>query len=104
MARGGAPSRPNRDSDRGPQRSPPDARGAVYQFQANPRAQRTGTRRDANRGPPRTFEYRHPPPRASERPLLTARHDSPEALTFPTNNAQEKFREVEDLSDTDDAE
>ena len=76
----------------------------MYHFRANQGAQRTETRRDTNRGPPRTFEFRHPPPKASERPLLTARHDSPEALTFPTNNAQEKFREVEDLSDTDDTE
>jgi non-canonical poly(A) RNA polymerase PAPD5/7 len=104
MARAGLSSRSNRDADRGPPRPPSDARGAMYHFQANQGNQNTRLRRDTNRRPPRTFDYHHPPPKASERPLLTARHDSPEALTFPTNNTQDKFREIEDLSDADDAE
>jgi non-canonical poly(A) RNA polymerase PAPD5/7 len=102
MAPSGVPSRSNRDADRGPPR-PPETRGAMYHFQANQGNQNTRPRRDTNR-PPRTFDYRHPPPKASERPLLTTRHYSPEALTFPTNNTQDKFREIEDLSDTDEAE
>src|SRR5947207_1623839 len=84
--------------------SPRDARGVMYHFQANPRNQSHRPRQDPSRLPPRTFEYRHPPPRASERPLLTTRHVSPEALTFPANHTQDKFRAVEDLSDADEAE
>jgi non-canonical poly(A) RNA polymerase PAPD5/7 len=104
MVRAGMSSRSNRDADRGPPRPPPGAGGAMYHFQANQGNQNTGPRRDTNRRPPRTFDYRHAPPKASERPLLTARHDSSEALTFPSNNTQDKFREVEDLSDADEAE
>lgn len=76
----------------------------MYHFQANQRNQNNGPRQDTSRRPPRTFDYRYPPPKASERSLLTARHVSPEALTFPTNHTQDKFREVEDLSDADEAE
>lgn len=101
MVRAAMPPRSARDADRGPPRPPPDARDAMYHFQANRGNQNPGPRRDANRRPQRTFDYRHPPPKASERPLLTARHDATEALTFPTSHAQDKFREAEDLSDAD---
>jgi non-canonical poly(A) RNA polymerase PAPD5/7 len=73
----------------------------MYHFQGN---QNTGSQRDTSRRPPRTFDFRYPPPKTSERPLLTARHNSSEALTFPTNATQDKYREIVDLSDDDEAE
>jgi non-canonical poly(A) RNA polymerase PAPD5/7 len=76
----------------------------MYHFQANHENQNTGPQPDTSRRPPRTFDYRHPPPKASERPLLTTRHNSSEALTFPTNHTQDKYREIADLSDADEAE
>jgi non-canonical poly(A) RNA polymerase PAPD5/7 len=70
----------------------------MYHFQGNQGNQNTSRR------PPRTFDFRYPPPKPSERPLLTARHNSSEALTFPTNHTQDRYREIADLSDADEAE
>src|SRR2546423_6614747 len=68
----------------------------MYHFQGN---QNTGP----NNRPPRAFNFRHPPLKVSERPLLTAKHTSPEVLAFPASNAPDRFRGVEDLSDADEA-
>ena len=75
---------------------PPDAtNAAMYHFQGT----QDGTSR--NRRPPRNFDFRAPRLKAFERPLLTAKHDSSENPTFPQNHAQDKYRQIDELSDSD---
>lgn len=79
---------------------PPEAQVAMYHFQGN---QNNTERRDRQRAPRRGgFEFRFQRPKISERPLLTTKHEASEELTFRSDNVQDKFREVENLSETDD--
>ena len=92
--------RPRFDPDRIPPRPPRDAQEAMYHFQGN---QNSGARQDVPHRPPGGFNFRHPRPKISERPLLTSMHNSSEELTFPTLNLQDRFQ-FDDLSDADDSE
>ncbi len=75
----------------------------MYHFRANQNTggQNTGPRRDRPRDSPRGFDFRAPRPKLFERPLLTTKNNASEELTFRSNHVQDKFREVNNLSDTD---
>jgi non-canonical poly(A) RNA polymerase PAPD5/7 len=58
------------------------------------------TRNDTSTRRHRGFTFR--PPKAHERPLLTSsRRNSPDKITFRVDNAQDKFRDVNDLTESD---
>ena len=98
--------RPRYGADLGPP-PPPSAevQSAMYQFQGNGNGNQPGghfdgrSRYAANR-PPRAFRFRAPPP--SERPLFTQSHlQESSELTFGGVSAEDKFRNLDDLTDTD---
>lgn len=97
--------RPRYGADPGP--APPlpaDAQNAMYHFQGNSSNQssvrRDGHQRNAPNRPPRPFKFRAPPP--SERPLFTQAHlQESSELTFGIDGAEDKFRNLDDLTDTD---
>ena len=86
-----------------PPQAPPAAQAAMYHFRANQNTgpQNNGPRRDRFRDAPRSFDFRVPRPKLFERPLLTNKNNASEELTFRSNHVQDKFREVDNLSDTD---
>jgi non-canonical poly(A) RNA polymerase PAPD5/7 len=91
--------RPNYQADVGPPAAPSDVQNAMYEFQ--------GHQRQGRRGPPRggEFTFRHAArPRISDRPLFTEmRHSSPDPV-FRGSNAAEKFRQLDDFTDSDEEE
>jgi non-canonical poly(A) RNA polymerase PAPD5/7 len=96
--------RPRYHADPGPPTSmPAEVQNAMYHFQGNAnQGGRNGRRQDAPNRPPRQFKFRAPPP-ASERPLMTQGYvqDSTEGLTFGRDGAEDRFRNLDDLTDTD---
>ena len=88
--------RPHYKADSGPPAAPPDVQKAMYEFQGN---QGQGHGRPS-RGS--DFTFRHTPrPRISDRPLLTkVRASSPDPM-FNGGAAMEKFRQVNDLTDSE---
>ena len=102
--------RPRYGAELGP--PPPlsaEAQAAMYHFQGNgqgngygnqPGGQFDGRARHAAHRPPRAFKFRAPPP--SERPLFTqSRLQESSELTFGGVAAEDKFRNLDDLTDTD---
>lgn len=81
--------------DTNPQVAPADVLKSMYEFRGNQRRGR--------RGPPRGGEFtfrQQPRPRVSDRPLLTGlRGASPDPI-FGGNDTFEKFRQVDDLTDS----
>lgn len=103
--------RPLYGADLGP--PPPltaTARAAMYHFQGNGNngnnnqsaGRSDGRPRNGPSRPPRRFNFRAPPPPPSERPLFTQAHlqESSEP-TFGGDGAEDKFRNLDDLTDTD---
>jgi non-canonical poly(A) RNA polymerase PAPD5/7 len=94
--------RPRYGADLGPPPPlPADAQAAMYHFQGNGNDNRPGGRplHRSNR-PPRPFKFRALPP--SERPLFTQAHlQESSELTFGGDGAEDKFRNLDDLTDTD---
>lgn len=88
--------RPRYDPVDGPRLAAGEERKAMYKFQGNHGQDRSHLPRGGE------FTYRHAPrPRISHRPLLTeARVSSPDPI-FPGNDATEKFRQVDDLTESE---
>lgn len=81
-----------------------DEHGGTFRFE--------GVRNHLPARPPQPYRTSRPPrlhkPRqgatASDRPLLASRRRSPEAATIRATSVRNKFRDVEDLTDTDETE
>lgn len=91
--------RPRYEDDNGPPAAPPDVRKAMYEFQGN---QGQGHGRSPRRG---EFTFRQGPrPRISDRPLLTERRALSPDPVFNGGDAIEKFRQVDDLTNSEEEE
>ena len=75
----------------------------MYHFQGSQQNNNNSPRGRRSRNP-RGFDFRARRPRISERALFTTSHNASEDLTFPDNKAKSSYRNVDDLSDTDEAE
>lgn len=97
--------RPRYNADPGPPPPMPAAvQSTMYHFHGNATqgGGHNGRRQDVFNRPPRPFRFRAPPP-ASERPLMTQGYvrDSTEGLTFGRDGTEDRFRNLDDITDTD---
>src|SRR5277367_5756675 len=81
---------------------PPPPTRPMFHFHGND-SPRRAEGRDRRRRPRHEFTFL-PRPKVSERPLLTKKHEESKELTFDRPDTADRFRGVEDLTDSDESE